>query len=52
MIRLTEEVRHKPIVAKHEDIGLPKKKLKKDILYRTGLEEGKQNRTKVGFRHK
>ncbi len=31
-----------PIVVKPEDIRLPKKKLKKDILYRLGLEEGKQ----------
>ncbi len=41
-IRLTEEVRHMPIVVRPEDIRLPKKKLKKDILYRLGLEEGKQ----------
>ncbi len=41
-IRLTEEVRHMPIVVRPEDIKLPRKKLKKDILYRLGLEEGKQ----------
>ncbi len=41
-IRLTEEVRHMPIVVRPEDIKLPKRKLKKDILYRLGLEEGKQ----------
>jgi len=41
-IRLTEEVRHMPIVVRPEDIRLPKRKLKKDILYRLGLEEGKQ----------
>ena len=41
-IRLTEEVKHMPIVVRPEDIRLPKKKLKKDILYRLGLEEGKQ----------
>ena len=31
-----------PIVVRPEDIKLPKRKLKKDILYRLGLEEGKQ----------
>ncbi len=41
-IRLTEEVRHMPIVVRPEDIRLPKRKLRKDILYRLGLEEGKQ----------
>ncbi len=41
-IKLTEEVKHMPIVVRPEDIRLPKKKLKKDILYRLGLEEGKQ----------
>ncbi len=41
-IRLTEEVRHMPIVVRPEDVRLPKRKLKKDILYRLGLEEGKQ----------
>ncbi|WPM32302.1 Rpn family recombination-promoting nuclease/putative transposase [Hydrogenobacter sp. T-2] len=41
-IRLTEEVRHMPIVVRPEDIRLPKKMLRKDILYRLGLEEGKQ----------
>ncbi len=41
-IRLTEEVRHMPIVVRPEDIKLPKRKLRKDILYRLGLEEGKQ----------
>ncbi|WP_213032446.1 hypothetical protein, partial [Acinetobacter baumannii] len=39
-IRLTEEVKHMPIVVRPEDIRLPKKKLRKDILYRLGLEEG------------
>ncbi len=29
-----------PIVVRPEDIKLPKRKLKKDILYRLGLEEG------------
>ncbi len=29
-----------PIVVRPEDIRLPKRKLKKDILYRLGLEEG------------
>ena len=41
-IRLTEEVRHMPIVVRPEDVRLPKRKLKKDLLYRLGLEEGKQ----------
>ena len=31
-----------PILVRPEDIKLPKRKLKKDILYRLGLEEGKQ----------
>ncbi len=44
-IKLTEEVRHMPIVVRPEDIKLPKKKLRKDILYRLGLEEGKH----IGF---
>ncbi|QID33581.1 Rpn family recombination-promoting nuclease/putative transposase [Pampinifervens florentissimum] len=44
-IRLTEEVRHMPIVVRPEDIKLPKRKLRKDILYRLGLEEGKH----IGF---
>ena len=29
-----------PIVVRPEDIRLPKRKLRKDILYRLGLEEG------------
>ncbi len=41
-IRLSEEVRHMPIVVRPEDIKLSKRKLKKDVLYRLGLEEGKQ----------
>ncbi len=39
-IKLTEEVKPMPIVVRPEDIRLPKKKLRKDILYRLGLEEG------------
>ncbi len=39
-IRLSEEVRHMPIVVRPEDIKLPKRKLRKDILYRLGHEEG------------
>ena len=31
-----------PIVVRPEDVRLPKRKLKKDILYRLGLEESKQ----------
>ncbi len=41
-IRLTEEVKPMPIVVRPEDIRLPKRKLRKDVLYRLGLEEGKQ----------
>ncbi len=41
-IKLTEEVKPMPIVVRPEDIKLSKKKLRKDILYRLGLEEGKQ----------
>ncbi len=44
-IRLTEEVKPMPIVVRPEDIKLSKKKLRKDVLYRLGLEEGKQ----IGF---
>jgi len=29
-----------PIVVRPEDVRLPKRKLRKDILYRLGLEEG------------
>ncbi len=39
-IKLTEEVKPMPIVVRPEDIRLPKRKLRKDILYRLGLEEG------------
>ncbi len=31
-----------PIVVRPEDIRLPKRNLRKDILYRLGVEEGKQ----------
>ncbi len=48
-IRLTEEVRHMPIVVRPEDIKLPKKKLRKDILYRLGLEEGKKEGEIIGI---
>ncbi len=41
-MRAKEEVKHMPIVVRPEDIRLPKRKLKKAILYRLGLEEGKQ----------
>ena len=41
-IKLTEEVKPMPIVVRPEDIKLSKKKLRKDVLYRLGLEEGKQ----------
>ncbi|WPM32935.1 Rpn family recombination-promoting nuclease/putative transposase [Hydrogenobacter sp. T-2] len=48
-IRLTEEVKHMPIVVRPEDVRLPKKKLKKDILYRLGLEEGKKEGEIIGI---
>jgi len=48
-IRLTEEVKPMPIVVRPEDIRLPKKKLKKDILYRLGLEEGKRIGLELGL---
>ncbi len=35
------EVRYMPIVVKPENIKLPRGKLKKDILYSLGLEEGR-----------
>ncbi len=38
-----------PIVVRPEDIKLPKRKLKRDILYRLGLEEGKQIGLEEGF---
>ncbi len=38
-----------PIVVRPEDIKLPKRKLRKDILYRLGLEEGKQIGLEEGF---
>ncbi len=47
-IRLTEEVRHMPIVVRPEDVRLPKRKLKKDILYRLGLEEGRKEGEVIG----
>ncbi len=47
-IRLTEEVKHMPIVVRPEDIRLPKRKLKKDILYRLGLEEGRKEGEVIG----
>jgi len=48
-IRLTEEARHMPIVVRPEDIKLPRKKLRKDILYRLGLEEGKKEGEIIGI---
>ena len=47
-IKLTEEVKHMPIVVRPEDIRLPKRKLKKDILYRLGLEEGRKEGEVIG----
>ncbi len=38
-----------PIVVRPEDIRLSKRMLKKDILYRLGLEEGKQIGLEEGF---
>ncbi len=48
-IKLTEEVKPMPIVVRPEDIKLPKKKLRKDILYRLGLEEGKKEGEVIGI---
>ncbi len=48
-IRLSEEVRHMPIVVRPEDVKLPKRKLRKDILYRLGLEEGKKEGEIIGI---
>ncbi len=48
-IRLTEEVKPMPIVVRPEDIRLPKRKLRKDILYRLGLEEGKKEGEIIGI---
>ncbi len=48
-IKLTEEVKPMPIVVRPEDIRLPKKKLRKDILYRLGLEEGKKEGEIIGI---
>ncbi len=47
-IKLTEEVKHMPIVVRLEDIRLPKRKLRKDILYRLGLEEGRKEGEVIG----
>ena len=38
-----------PILVRPEDIKLPKRKLKKDILCRLGLEEGKRIGLEEGF---
>ncbi len=48
-IKLTEEVKPMPIVVRPEDIKLPKRKLRKDILYRLGLEEGKKEGEIIGI---
>ncbi len=48
-IKLTEEVKPMPIVVRPEDIRLPKRKLRKDILYRLGLEEGKKEGEIIGI---
>jgi len=48
-IRLTEEVKPMPIVVRPEDIRLPKRKLRKDILYRLGLEEGRKEGEVIGI---
>ncbi len=48
-IKLTEEVKPMPIVVRPEDIKLPKKKLRKDVLYRLGLEEGKKEGEVIGI---
>jgi len=38
-----------PIVVRPEEIKLPKRKLRKDILYRLGLEEGKKEGENIGI---
>ena len=38
-----------PIAVRPEDIRLPKRKLKKDILYRLGLEEGRKEGEVIGI---
>ena len=38
-----------PIVVRPEDIKLPKKKLRTDILYRLGLEEGRKKGEVIGI---
>ncbi len=38
-----------PIVVRPEDIKLPKKKLRTDILYRLGLEEGRKEGEVIGI---
>jgi len=38
-----------PIVVRPEDIKLPKRKLRKDILYRLGLEEGRKEGEVIGI---
>ena len=48
-IKLTEEVKPMPIVVRPEDIKLSKKKLRKDVLYRLGLEEGKKEGEVIGI---
>jgi len=48
-IKLTEEVKPMPIVVRPEDIKLSKRKLRKDILYRLGLEEGKKEGEIIGI---
>ncbi len=48
-IKLTEEVKPMPIVVRPEDIRLSKRKLRKDILYRLGLEEGKKEGEIIGI---
>ncbi len=48
-IRLTEEVKPMPIVVRPEDIKLSKRKLKKDPLYKLGLEEGRKEGEVIGI---
>ena len=48
-IKLTEEVKPMPIVVRPEDIKLSKRKLRKDVLYRLGLEEGKKEGEIIGI---
>ncbi len=48
-VKLSEEVRHMPIVVRPEDIKLPESELRKDLLYSLGLEEGLHKGKQLGL---